>query len=299
MKNFCQTYFQKYKKRLRSGLLFVAVLFALTVHGFMLKEVNYTIDAPTVTKVTKPHSQNLNAKTAFKIALLTDLHGCYYGKNQQDLVSRLKKQSPNAILLGGDIYDDRQGFANTDSLLSQLSAIAPTYYVDGNHEWWLSTENRLESLKRIAHYGIKPIMGKQVAIPNTRIVLFGLSDPESREFDNQFQQLNGQVKTENFNILLSHRPERIDEYRQYPFDLVLSGHAHGGQWRIPFIMNGLFAPSQGFLPKYAGGLYEFNGAFAGQTKTTHFIVSRGLARETTKVPRFFNNPELVFITVNF
>lgn len=293
MKIFWQNNSQKRKKRLGKLLLFVAVLVGLTIHGFMLKEVNYAFTLPNPAKKTV---QTLPSQS-FKIALLTDLHGCYYGKNQQDLVSRLKEQSPNVILLGGDIYDDRQGFANTDILLSQLTAIAPTYYVDGNHEWWLSTEDRLNSLEHIAQYGITPIMGKHVTIPNTRVVLFGLSDPESGQFGRQLQQLAGQVKPENFNILLSHRPERIDEYRQYAFDLVLSGHAHGGQWRIPFLMNGLFAPSQGLFPKYAGGLYEFDGNVAGQTKTTHFIVSRGLARESTKVPRFFNNPELVFITL--
>lgn len=78
-------------------------------------------------------------------------------------------------------------------------------------------------------------------------------------------------------------------YQKYPFDLVLSGHAHGGQWRIPYLLNGLFAPNQGFFPKYAGGYYQL-----GQLD---FIVSRGLARESTRLPRLYNRPELVIVDV--
>lgn len=90
-----------------------------------------------------------------------------------------------------------------------------------------------------------------------------------------------------YTILLAHRPEWIDLYGTYDFDLVLSGHAHGGQWRLPGLINGVFAPDQGMLPKYAGGKYGVNG--------TTMIVSRGLARESTSVPRIFNRPELVVV----
>lgn len=283
-------FWQRHRKKASRWLVIIGLLLALTLHGFMLKEVNYRFNLP----IYPTHLQSKTTpQTPFTLALLTDLHACYYGENQHDLVDRLKRQRPNVILLGGDIYDDRLPFDNTDTLLSQLPAIAPTYYVDGNHEWWLVKDKRSETLQKLARYGIMPIMGKQVAIPNTRIVLFGLSDPDSGQFDTQLEQLGEQANPNNINILLSHRPERIDEYRQYPFDLVLSGHAHGGQWRIPFIMNGLIAPNQGLFPKYAGGVYEFTG----QGKTTRLIVSRGLARESTKVPRFFNRPELVFITL--
>ena len=90
-------------------------------------------------------------------------------------------------------------------------------------------------------------------------------------------------------MLLTHRPELIDKYNEYNFDLILSGHAHGGQWRIPFILNGLIAPNQGLLPKYTGGLYKFGN--------NNMIVSRGLARESTIIPRLFNRPELVIIDI--
>ena len=90
-----------------------------------------------------------------------------------------------------------------------------------------------------------------------------------------------------YTILLAHRPEELELYASLGFDLVLTGHAHGGQWRIPGVLNGLYAPDQGLFPRYAGGRYELDG--------TVMIVSRGLARESTRVPRFYNRPELVMI----
>ena len=90
-----------------------------------------------------------------------------------------------------------------------------------------------------------------------------------------------------FSLLLAHRPARIQQYLSGGYDLVLCGHAHGGQWRIPGILNGLLAPDEGFFPKYAGGTYRFD--------ETTMIVSRGLARESTRVPRLYNPPELVLV----
>ena len=94
---------------------------------------------------------------------------------------------------------------------------------------------------------------------------------------------------QDFTLLVSHRPERIEDYAKYPFDLVLAGHAHGGQWCLPFLINGVYAPNQGVFPKYAGGMYARGDM--------HMIVSRGLARESTRIPRFYNRPELVVVDI--
>ena len=106
-------------------------------------------------------------------------------------------------------------------------------------------------------------------------------------FDKQLKQADEAVNKEEFTILLSHRPELAERYQKYDFDLVLCGHAHGGQWRLPGVINGLDAPHQGVFPQYAGGRFDFEN----QT----LIVSRGLARESTLVPRIFNRPELVIV----
>lgn len=274
--------FVKHKTALKRWFSLLILLLILTIHGFILKEVHYELP-----------SNELVGTNHVNIALITDLHSCYYGDNQKTLVSLLTKNKPNVILLGGDIYDDRLSFVHSDELLSQLISIAPTYYVDGNHENWLPKEQYQAVLQSVRHHGVDIIHGKQIVIPKTNIYLYGISDPDSGGFEHDLQTVGKLTQPQHVNLLLSHRPERIDEYRNYPFDIIMSGHAHGGQWRIPFLLNGLFAPSQGVFPKYAGGLYEFED----KGQTTHLIVSRGLARESTRLPRFFNRPELVFIHI--
>ncbi|MEG2857947.1 MAG: metallophosphoesterase, partial [Clostridia bacterium] len=103
----------------------------------------------------------------------------------------------------------------------------------------------------------------------------------------QIKTVDAAADNKLFTILLSHRPELFDEYAKCDFDLVLSGHAHGGQWRIPGILNGLYAPGQGLFPKHAGGQYAMGDNL--------MIVSRGLARGGNVIPRIFNRPELVII----
>ena len=131
---------------------------------------------------------------------------------------------------------------------------------------------------------------------NTIITFAGIDDPYMElfehpafdwegEMENAFESLRNEP---GFKILLAHRPERIDEYKKYGFDLVVSGHSHGGQIRIPLILNGLYAPDQGWFPKYAGGMYKHG-------ELTH-IVSRG-ASNPLPVPRVFNPPEVVVIDV--
>ena len=118
-----------------------------------------------------------------------------------------------------------------------------------------------------------------------------MDDPAAGEaaWRNQLERAAAQADPDFFTILLTHRPERVEAYQGRGFDLILAGHAHGGQWRLPGVVNGLLAPDQGLFPAYAGGRYELEGST--------LIVSRGLARESTRVPRIFNRPELVIIDV--
>ena len=116
---------------------------------------------------------------------------------------------------------------------------------------------------------------------------YGFTERAEGSFREQVSQAAAQAEEGTYTILLTHRPELLDVYSQYDFDLVLAGHAHGGQWRIPGILNGLWAPNQGLFPAHAGGRYEQDG--------TVMIVSLGLARESTWVPRWYNRPELVII----
>ena len=117
---------------------------------------------------------------------------------------------------------------------------------------------------------------------------------ESHEFIGWFKdeartESADNVNFDYYNVLLTHRPENAKQYFNYDFDLVLSGHTHGGQGRIPFVLNGLYAPNQGFFPELAGGIYDFDDK--------KLIVSRGMSRENTELPRIFNRPELVFVVL--
>lgn len=248
-----------------------------------LKVVTYRIDSE---KVENP----------IRICLLTDLHGCYYGKNQKTLVSAIEKENPDLILLGGDIFDDVLSYENAEILLKAISSDYPCYYVTGNHEYWTNEVDVI--LEIIRSYDIKILEGSHelIEINGEMLNICGISDPDNtRYLENQddiytqLEKLDQEIDPENYTVLLSHRPELIEDFLQYSYDLVLSGHAHGGQWRIPFVLNGVYAPNQGIFPKYAGGFYSFT--------EMDFIVSRGLARETTKIPRIFNRPELVFIDI--
>ena len=247
-----------------------------------LKTVTYTIHSPKV-------------NSAIRLAVLADLHSCRYGKDMHHLIDALRAAEPHAILLPGDFFDDNLPVENACIMAKAAAEIAPTYYVTGNHE--LSSDSLPAIKEELASLGIAVLAGD--ALPLTvgedTIWICGADDPlldEIKGADISVQQrknARASVPEGAFSVLLSHRPELAEDYRALAFDLVVSGHAHGGQWRLPHLINGAYAPHQGILPAYAGGLYDLG--------TTILIVSRGLARETTIVPRIFNRPELVLVEI--
>lgn len=231
-------------------------------------------------------------KKTVRIALLTDLHSCFYGEGQRELLDMVEAQHPDVVLLGGDIVDDVLPEDNAWLTVRRLAARYPTYYVTGNHEY---RSGRVETIRReMAESGVIVLAGecRSVLLQGQRVELCGVDDPKcgGSMWSDQLSAAAKAADPDCFAVLLSHRPERVEDYLAYDFDLVLSGHAHGGQWRLPGLVNGLLAPDQGFFPAYAGGLYRLD-------ENTDLVVSRGLARESTRVPRIFNPPELVIIDV--
>jgi len=232
-----------------------------------------------------------------RLMLVTDNHSCDYGKEQIDLVKAIDKQKPDVILLGGDIFDDKKYQANSTKLVEILSSKYPCYYVSGNHEFWSRRADDFKDILIKNEVTVLEGATDTIQINGETIAISGVDDPDTDRYPSravpykkQLEQLSESIDSNVFNVLLSHRPERIEELLPLKTDLVLSGHAHGGQWRLPFVLeNGLLAPDQGMFPKYGNGMRDF--------KDTKFIVSRGLARETTSVPRIFNRPELVVIDV--
>lgn len=267
------------KKRLVAAVTIGLIMIFLMVgsrQGIVVKE--YIIDSG---KVVEP----------IKVAVVADLHSSNYGEKQKALMMAIKEVSPDVIVLIGDIVDD---VLPRDKAIEFFEGIAdkyPCYYVSGNHEYWSGDIEGIKSL--ISSYGIIVLEGERqmIEVNGQKINLSGIDDPEIGEekWLHQLMTVDRQIEEEIFSVLLTHRPERIEQYNLTGFDLVLAGHAHGGQWRIPGLLNGLVAPDQGLFPEYAGGTYEFDH----QT----MIVSRGLARESTRVPRLYNPTELVIVTI--
>lgn len=236
------------------------------------------------------HSRKIKSK--IKIVLLSDLHSCSYGKSQSQLIDRINDQDPDIVMMAGDIADDVIPDNKVKELLDGIAKKYPCYYVTGNHEFW---SNRvLEQKELFRSYGVNVLEGTfdTISLNGQEISICGVDDPDGamENFDSQLNNAAKAVTDDKYTILLSHRPELFAQYVEHNFDLVLSGHAHGGQWRIPFLLqNGLYSPNQGIFPKYTYGIHE--------QSNTKMLVSRGLSRESTPIPRFYNPPELVVINL--
>lgn len=227
-----------------------------------------------------------------RLAVVTDFHS---SDNADDVVAMVASCAPDAVLMVGDIFDDdiaNRPTERTLSLMRQLSAQYPCYYVSGNHEAWTGEMDALYQQTEEAGVTVLRMSSGVLTVRGQRIALCGIPDPYEMVFsgapdtEEQLRQALEDVDSADFTVLLAHRPELLAKYAQFPLDLVVSGHAHGGQVRIPGVLNGLYAPNQGWFPKLAGGAYTQDG--------TTLIVSRGLAVRT-RLPRIFNRPEVVLV----
>ena len=227
-----------------------------------------------------------------RLAVVTDFHS---SDNADDVVAMVASCAPDAVLLVGDLFDDdtqNRPTERTLSLMRQLSAQYPCYYVSGNHEAWTGEMDALYQQTEEAGVTVLRMSSGVLTVRGQRIALCGIPDPYEMVFsgapdtEEQLRQALEDVDSADFTVLLAHRPELLAKYAQFPLDLVVSGHAHGGQVRIPGVLNGLYAPNQGWFPKLAGGAYTQDG--------TTLIVSRGLAVRTW-LPRIFSRPEVVLV----
>jgi predicted MPP superfamily phosphohydrolase len=244
-----------------------------------------------------------------RIVLVTDLHSHIYGNDQHPLIDLVKTQHPDLIALVGDIVDDEEPDTGARLFLEGIKDIAPIYYVSGNHEYWSEKYGEIKSM--IESYGVTVVENERedITVNGIKLRICGVDDPMMFEYTSDPEYLSmrnwdgnekenekalfrarfSDLDNSEFNILLAHRPEQIDVYLQYNFDLILSGHTHGGQIRIPPLINGIFAPVQGLFPKYAGGCYDL---IDGKT----LVVSRGLSFNRF-IPRVFNPPEICVIDI--
>ena len=238
------------------------------------KEIRYEIPAESIA-------------TPIKLAFLSDVHSSFYGRDMEEIAAPVEEFEPDAVIFGGDLFDEQWGEENAMVLVKRLAAQFPCYYALGNHEFRVNPQRIKDNISAL---GVTVLDGKYADITKDggKLRLIGI---DGATHSDQLYEATVAVSDDAFNILLDHYPEEFPLLLGKGFDLILSGHAHGGQIRIPFILNGLFAPGQGLFPKYAGGEYE--------REDTRMIVSRGLARLSRDlvIPRVFNRPETVFITI--
>lgn len=228
----------------------------------------------------------------FRIVQISDLHNAEFGENNEKLLLMLKQADADIIAITGDMIDSR----NTDidvaiSFAQKAVNIAPVYYVNGNHESRVLGE--YEKLKQgLTDAGVTILENSSadITIGDEAITLIGINDPtfcmefvdDTMEQNIAHQLVNVIPDNDNYKVLLAHRPEYFDVYAGN-VDLVLSGHAHGGQFRIPFI-GGLVAPGQGFFPEYYEGSHI--------KENTEMIVSRGIGNSIIPF-RINNKPEII------
>ena len=232
--------------------------------------------------------------SGFRIAQVSDLHNTELGKDNKKLIQMLEESTPDIIAITGDLIDA----SDTDievalSFAEKAMQIAPCYYVTGNHEASASEYGQLRD--GLLALGVVILENQNIEIERGSevITVIGVNEPSfqpievTEDYSAMMNECLNPLVAENTNykILLSHRPELFQVYVQNNIDLVLSGHAHGGQFRIPFI-GGLVAPNQGILPTYDAGVYTKD--------QTNMVVSRGIGNSIIPI-RFNNCPEIILI----
>lgn len=290
------------KKRIIVLAVVAAVLLTLiiwTAWGNTALELNtYTISSDRL-----PEAFN-----GYRIAHVSDLHNTVMGKDNEKLLNMLREAKPDIIAITGDLIDSR----NTDieialNFITAAMEIAPCYYVPGNHEARLSKSNYEKLENGLLDAGVIVLHDSEMILEKNgeSISVIGIDDPNCYSASISITDIKDEPDSkigstmdpdriaalstiDSFTVLLSHRPEYFEKYVQADVDLVLSGHAHGGQFRLPFV-GGLVAPNQGLFPKYDAGLYT--------EANTNMIVSRGIGNSILPF-RFNNRPEVILIELN-
>ncbi|PFG82111.1 hypothetical protein DL97_1733 [Bacillus sp. YF23] len=278
-------------KKIKRSILLIATLVGCSI--FLYLQNNLI----SITEVKITSSKIPFSFKGYKILQISDLHNKKFGDNQDVLIQKIKSIDPDIIAITGDLIDSKSYDAEVSmQLIREIVKKYPVYFVTGNHEQWSGKYNNLE--KELKKYDVNVLRNEHVGIRKgeQEINLLGIDDPEfvtgNRDEGNiiidEIKKAKIEMQPDKYNVLLSHRSEFIKEYTNERLDLVLSGHAHGGQVRLPFI-GGLVAPNQGVLPKYTAGLYV--------EQNTSMVVSRGLGNSI--IPqRILNRPEIVVVQLN-
>lgn len=277
---------KKRKKLMISFIVLVVLLVFAYVQNNWLEVSHYAYKSPEVPQEF----------VGYRVVQISDLHNAAFGKDNERLLQKIQELEPDIVVLTGDLVDaNHTDMEAALAFAEKVAAHYPTYYVTGNHENWLEESDKQALLHGLEKAGVVCLSDDYVKIErgDSSITLIGLNDESlggikltvSEKTTGEDMRMTGNEGITGLQILLAHEPQYIENYSKYNVDLVLSGHAHGGQVRIPFV-GGLVAPGQGLFPKYAEGVHVVND--------TTLIVSRGLGNSIIRV-RVFNRPEIVCV----
>ena len=235
--------------------------------------------------------RNLPAELdGLRIVHLSDLHGSSFGRDNSRLIELIRLQEPDIIALTGDFAETEGQLKTVEALLRGLAGVAPAYYVSGNHEWAGGIASQTKAL--MERYGVRCLANEYELFERggAAMVVAGVEDPNGWADMIQPEELAERLRQEHpedFVLWLGHRNYWVEQYPELPVDLILSGHAHGGIVRLPFL-GGLLNVNHRLIADYETGLY-WSGDYCME-------VSRGLGN-SIPVPRLFNRPELVVLTL--
>ena len=279
------------KKKTRRWIAAIAAAAALSLLGWALVWGNTALVRTDVLVCSNGIPE---AFDAYKIVQISDLHDAQIGENTEKLIAMTAETEPDCIVLTGDFVDSSRFHPERSlSVAEALVKIAPVYYVSGNHEAILPDAEYQALTDGLRAVGVCVLEDESAELTRggQSIRLIGLTDigfhPGTLEEkkDALRTALSALLPEDEFSVTLAHRPELMDIYTECGAPLVLSGHAHGGQIRLPGI-GGLIAPGQGLFPKYTEGKYEENG--------TTLVVSRGVGNSVLPL-RVNDRPQIVVV----
>ena len=285
---------RKRKRRKRRGCLgrlFAWALVLMLLGGFY-QYSNYSLQVEKVDFT----SRRLPALfDGYRIVQISDLHGAEFGEDNEELLREVRRAKPDCIVITGDLVDRFRGadYGEIKVFASALAAIAPSYYVTGNHEWAVGGVRELKALLKDCGITVLSNEYTELRLGTDSIVLAGIDDPNGYADQKNPEQLAAELyaaEGDPFWILLAHRNDRFaQQYSLLGADLTLAGHGHGGIIRLPFT-DGLLSTNRTFFPSHTDGFYEDNGATV--------FVSRGLGNSGMS-RRLFNRPELAVLTLRY